>query len=243
MGRDAGWHSDLPVGGTVGGLKNRKVDMKASDILHALQRHHCLPDWVTVPELRAGSGYGKRSEQRIDLWVMNALPSQYLKRIAYEIKVDRQDFLHELADPLKRRGALLLSNQYYFIAPVGLIRTNEVPIECGLIEVVGPGVKPEGGGWKNWWIARSPYWARETIDAPVRESVLPTWRFVASLSRRLMRIAENQHEADPVDAVPAMGGQPSPDHRRESSAPVCQGGLGMERVLPPQPSEDCQVRP
>jgi hypothetical protein len=138
--------------------------------------------------LRCGTGFGKRSEQRIDFYALHCFPSQHNRRVAYEIKVSRQDFLHELAEPMKRRGALILSNQYYFATPVDLVEPKEIPIECGLMEFASQSEKyPEGKGWRRAGSGRSTCWVREVVDAPVRESILPTWRFVASLARRLNR--------------------------------------------------------
>lgn len=162
--------------------------MTSQQVISALREKYPDP-WVFFKELRAGTGWGKRSEQRIDLWAIHPFPSRHVERIAFEVKVSRQDFLNELKDPLKRRGALLLSNRFYFVTPPGLARPEEIPIECGLIEVC-PGKKnekPVGEGWSRRNFARSIYWSREVVDAPVRESVLPTWRFVASLARRISR--------------------------------------------------------
>jgi hypothetical protein len=172
--------------------------MTSKDVLRAIRDKYRDP-WLVFPELRCGTGYGKRSEQRIDAWVIHPYPSSGCKRIAFEIKVDRQDFLNELKDPLKRRGAVLYSNQFYFITPPGLVRPEEVPIECGLMEVVDAGrKKPEGGGWFSAGVARSPFWFREVVDAPVRESILPTWKFVASLARRILREELKMPVAEPI---------------------------------------------
>lgn len=69
---------------------------------------------------------------RIDAWAMHL--EQDLTH-AFEIKVDVADFKRELADPEKRRPAMLLANQFYFVAPKGLISADDIPEECGLLEV------------------------------------------------------------------------------------------------------------
>jgi hypothetical protein len=45
------------------------------------------------------------------------------------------DFLCEIKQPLKRRIGLRYSNEFYFVTPAGLLKTSELPIECGLVEV------------------------------------------------------------------------------------------------------------
>ena len=180
--------------------------LTAKHIIEALQDYY-RPGvgWVTFTEFRCGTGFGKRSEQRMDLYAIHAYPSQQNKRMAFEVKVSRQDFLHELEDPLKRRGALLLSNQFYFVTPVGLVDAKEIPIECGLIEVSDRSKdKPEGSGWKKMGIGRLPHWMREVVDAPVRESILPTWKFVASLARRISRMEEARCSSDSQNNLAAL---------------------------------------
>jgi hypothetical protein len=129
--------------------------------------------WGTFPELRCGTGYGHNAETRIDLWVMGMWESIRHVRIAYEIKASRSDFLRELKNPLKRRMALLVSNEFYFVTPVGLIKPEELPIECGLMEVFLGGVDKD-----------RPY-AQIIHQAPWRDTPPPSWRFFAAIARRV----------------------------------------------------------
>lgn len=116
-------------------------------------------------ELRIGTGQGANAERTMDGWAMHVIPSRAAPRMAFEIKTSRADFLVELKEPLKRRGAMQFSNEFYFVTPGGLIAAGEIPMDCGLIEC-------------------DAYGARKTVAAPYRES-LPTWRFVASIVRRV----------------------------------------------------------
>lgn len=128
--------------------------------------------WALFEELRVGTGWGDGAEQRIDLWVMGLWKSTQYARHAFEVKCSRKDFLHELAQPLKRRPALLYSNVFYFAAPAGLIKPEELPIEAGLFEV---------GDWGNGMMAM------KTVDAPWRDPPPPSWRFFAAIARRVCR--------------------------------------------------------
>ncbi len=121
-----------------------KTNLKAADVLRAIAKRHPSDRWVFVPEVRVGTGYNYglgpgrgrvNVEQRIDAWAAHCWPSQRHARYAYEIKVARADFLHELKKPMKRAAALRLSNRFYFAAPTGLIKKDELPAECGLVEV------------------------------------------------------------------------------------------------------------
>ena len=151
----------------------------ADHILAALKERHSGREWAFFPELRLGTGYGVDAEQRIDAYVVGMWKD--LIRIAYEIKVSRSDFLHEIKHPNKARRALAFSNRYFFATPVGLVKPEELPPWAGLIEVMG---NPEYTTANHW---HAKYLCNKVIDAPLRESIRPTWRFVAALSRRIVR--------------------------------------------------------
>lgn len=143
-------------------------NVTAQIILEALCAQYKSTDpneWIVLPELRIGSGFGPDAKSRIDLWVMNAYPCKDMIKIAYEIKVTRSDFLKELKSPDKRRWALNYSNRFYFATPEGLIKSRELPPECGLIEYANGKLTIKVGPQQ-------------------RDCVAPSWGFVASIARR-----------------------------------------------------------
>jgi len=152
--------------------------MATWQVIDALKRRHQQPEWIFVEELRLGTGYGRMNipghskavthEQRIDAFVLNCYPSRKNERWAYEIKVSRGDFIHELKQPDKRVGAMHISNRFYFAAPEGLIKTEELPDMCGLMEVRGDTT-------------------RIVVKAPWRESCDPYWPLVAAIGRSLLK--------------------------------------------------------
>ena len=131
---------------------------------------------VFIPEFRIGTGYGKNNEQRLDAWAME-LTDKMVRR-AFEVKVSRSDLLSELANPRKRARALLVSNEFWFATPPGLVKPDELPLEAGLIEV----------GQEGEWHVVEP--------APWRDTPPPTWRFVASLIRRTEPVHPAPEEQD-----------------------------------------------
>lgn len=149
-----------------------------TQIVHCLYRRFSPEgDWIAFDELRVGTGYGKDAEQRLDFWAMRALPSARFLRVACEIKISRSDFLAEIRKPEKRRRALLLSNEFYFVAPHGLIKVEELPPEAGLIETHLPGELP--GSIHN------------LVAAPWRDTPGPSWQFLAALVRRAAKEANH----------------------------------------------------
>lgn len=153
---------------------------------HAPHKHR--GEWAILKELRLGTGFGHDVEQRIDVWAMNLWPSLGFEKVAYEIKVDRRDLLHELKHPEKRQAALAISDRFYFATPFAMVNAGELPREAGLVEL------HERTG-RIQIIKQAPL-------RPVTD--LPSWALVASLLRRSLG-----HEAAATERLRS---------RRQSSA-------------------------
>lgn len=138
----------------------------------ALRRYYGFTgnEWALFFEFAVSTG----GASRIDAFAVNLFQSNHFRRIAYEIKVSRSDFLREIKQKDKRRKALLYSNQFYFITPPGLLRAGEIPIETGLVEV------------------RPDLSLHVVVAAPQRDSLPPNWNLFASLARLASR--RNSHE-------------------------------------------------
>lgn len=101
--------------------------MRSEEVLAALRKRHpeVEGEWATF-----------REAWRIDFYAIRCWQSGVgLRRIAYEVKCSRSDFLAELRKPAKRENALSLSHQFFFATPRGLVRPDEVPVEAGLVYV------------------------------------------------------------------------------------------------------------
>lgn len=97
-------------------------------------------EWALFFELRNGTGFqGKTS--CADAFAINLYPSKKHWRVAYEIKVTRSDFLHELQNPHKREWAYEISNEFWFACAPGVAKPEEVPEGCGLLVVNGTKLK------------------------------------------------------------------------------------------------------
>lgn len=145
----------------------------------ALKAHHPDPQWATFEEHRLGTCFGHNRETRIDflaihLWskVRGGAPGPHV--VAYEVKVDRADFLREIQDPEKRKPAEALATECYFCTPAGLVEHDEVPEGWGLVEVV------KGNR------------VRTTKIATQREHKPWPWYAIQGLARRI-----HAHEAGP----------------------------------------------
>lgn len=155
--------------------------IKAKDIVEVLRERYAPPEWAFFSELRAGTGYrsfkrkGRNPEQRFDGWAINCYPSKNHIIACFEVKVSRQDFLNEINNPDKRAQAIAFSNEFYFVVPEGLVEVQEIPKECGLMEVKGKGIT----------IRKKPIFnSNPKLD----------WGLVASIARRNTEMSDNQYQ-------------------------------------------------
>ena len=84
--------------------------------------------FVCVPECKVGSAWMMNRCSVIDFWCM-AKSWTKPRTIAFEIKVNRQDFLRDDKWPVY----LKYCTEFYFVAPPGVIDTKEVPDQAGLL--------------------------------------------------------------------------------------------------------------
>lgn len=139
-------------------------------MLHA-EYHYERGHWIIVKELRVGSGHTAGADRSIDLWALHCHPSKAHKSISYEIKRSRADFLRDVkVGYRKHRGALAYSDEFFYVAPKGMINEEDLPPWAGLIELR----EVAQGLWK-------PY----RINTPLPNSRLrPPWGLIVSLLRR-----------------------------------------------------------
>ncbi|HEY3458078.1 MAG TPA: hypothetical protein VGK64_26085 [Bryobacteraceae bacterium] len=154
--------------------------------------HANSSEWIFLRALRVGTGHHRNSAQRLDAFALNCYAHTSMKRICYEIKTSRADFLCEMKHPLKRRIGLRYSNEFYFVTLSGLLDISEIPVECGLIEIevrrsrmqnsaqLGPEVF-------SYFAPEHQAYCRVVVPAPWRETPGPTWQLAASMLRNQKR--------------------------------------------------------
>ena len=172
----------------------RDPGVTADRLLDILQRalHANQSEWLFLRELRLGTGRRNSSAQRLDALALNCFPHQLMKRVCYEVKTSRADYLCELKHPLKRRIGMRYSNEFFFVVPGRMLELAEVPAECGLIEA---GVTT----FEEWKILMKRHagffyfepscgeYAMVTVPAPWRDTPGPTWQLVAAMLRNQRR--------------------------------------------------------
>ena len=147
--------------------KMSKINTEA--IMKVLRRYADRKKLIYFEEIRCGSGKAKDSRRRMDAYTIEPFPSKGNKTVAYEVKASRSDFTQELKKVAKQRPARLFSNEFYYVAPKGMIKIEEVPVWAGLMEVSETRA------------------LRTVVTAPFMERSGPSWRFVISLIRHVYR--------------------------------------------------------
>jgi hypothetical protein len=164
--------------------------LTSTALLDVVERclHRSTSEWIFLRELRVGTGFHGNAAQRLDGYALNCLPHTSMRRVCYEVKTSRADFLCEMKQPLKRRIGLRYSNEFYFVTPAGLLNTSELPIECGLVEMGRFAldersiVHAQSGSLVHFEPNHKIY-CRVAVPAPWRETPGPTWQFVAGMLR------------------------------------------------------------
>lgn len=136
-------------------------------IIELLRIRHEREHWACFVEISTRTGF-TGPNRRLDFFAFNVWPSKKYHRIVYEIKVTRSDFNQELANPEKRVTAEELSNECFFVTPVGMVLVDEIPEGWGLLELTGG----KGG-------------LRKKKNAKWREIGEPPMWFAAAMARRV----------------------------------------------------------
>jgi hypothetical protein len=159
--------------------------------------HPSRSEWLFFRELRVGTGRRNGNLQRLDGFALNSLPHTGMKRVCYEVKISRGDFLAELKHPLKRRIGMRYSNEFYFVTPGGLVQPEELPVECGLVEAghATPDqwrrLAPRQAGSFHYEPAACEY-CMITAPALWRDTPGPTWQLTAAMLRHQRRELEEK---------------------------------------------------
>jgi hypothetical protein len=173
-------------------------------LLDVLERsfHSAKNEWLFLRELRIGTGRTSTSMQRLDAFALNSLPHLGMRRICYEVKISRADFLGEVKRPLKRRIGMRFSNEFYFVTPAGLLAPAEIPVDCGLVEI-GIATAVEWNAMVQqceqfvWFDPPSSTYCTTTVPACWRDTPGPTWQFTAAMLRNQRREFEDRPPAPP----------------------------------------------
>lgn len=125
-------------------------------------------NWITIREVRCGTGFKHQSKRSFDFMAISSLNGNAV--VGYEVKASRADFLKDLKNPEKQKPLRCFANLFYYVAPAGLIQTEELPPWAGLKEL-------------RFDEAKQDFYLSETQTPPYMANLPPTWGFVAECIR------------------------------------------------------------
>jgi hypothetical protein len=102
----------------------------SKEVLAALRRRYCLPEWALFTEVQDKTGVENR---RADAIACNMYESKGLIVVGFEIKVNRSDWLVEAANPEKMATMRKFCNQFYVVASEDIVQEKELPEGVGLM--------------------------------------------------------------------------------------------------------------
>lgn len=117
-----------------------KLKYKANELIDRLKIKFSSGQRYVVLE-QVCDGTGKYASSWIDAIVINLWPSEGCSRSAFEIKVNRNDFLNELKRPEKNAWAREYCHEFWYIGPPDVIKEEELPEGTGLMIPYGKGLK------------------------------------------------------------------------------------------------------
>ena len=106
----------------------------SNDIRNIIEKKYKPPAYLTLFEVRSVTGFSIR-ERYADVIVFSMWPSNGLTITGIEIKVTRQDLLHEIKRPEKSRAIKRFCDYWWLCTPLTL-RTDglEIPEDWGVMK-------------------------------------------------------------------------------------------------------------
>lgn len=105
-----------------------------------LRKRFASPEWALMEEVAPATGGGTRYADAV---AMNLWRSRGHQVVGFEIKVSRGDWLRELKKPEKAEDIYRYCDQWWIVAPRGVVKEGELPANWGLFELRATGIVQE----------------------------------------------------------------------------------------------------
>lgn len=127
-----------------------------------------IRNWITIREVRCGTGFKNQNQRSFDFIAISSLNGNAV--VGYEVKASRADFLKDLKNLEKQKPLRCFANLFYYVAPEGIIKKEELPAWAGLKEL-------------RFDEHKQDFYISETQTPPYMANFPPTWGFVAECIR------------------------------------------------------------
>lgn len=107
-------------------------------IYDLLRAKYAAPEWAFMEEVAPATGGGTRYADGV---AMNLWHSRGHAVLGFEVKVSRSDWLRELKQPEKADPVMRYCDHWWVVAERGCVMGGELPINWGLMERHGAGLR------------------------------------------------------------------------------------------------------
>jgi hypothetical protein len=107
-----------------------KEQITAVDLQGEIAARYCRPEWHVEREVTLAG-------RRLDVVAFNLWGARSYRTVGFEIKVSRGDWMRELTDFRKQDEWLAVVDEFFIVAPGGLVKPEELPVGWGLLELRG----------------------------------------------------------------------------------------------------------
>ena len=111
----------------------RPEPVRADEVIAVLRKHYPAPAWAFLEQV--GDRTGAYTRRHIDAITMSLYPSRGLELHGIEVKVDKRDWLMELANPEKAEALAVRCDRWYIAAPAGVVDPLTLPNLWGLLVI------------------------------------------------------------------------------------------------------------
>ena len=109
---------------------------KTDAVCQLILKKYAPPEWATLFEVANATGSAAR--RYADVVAMNLWPSRGLEVLGFEVKVSRQDWKRELADPSKSSAIQKYCDYWWVVAGhKTVVQPQELPANWGLLVAAG----------------------------------------------------------------------------------------------------------
>lgn len=173
-----------------------KKPLTACDVLAIIEKNYGSPAYALLHEVGNSTGY--RCNRHADAVAMSLWPSRGIFLRGFEVKVDRQDWLHEVRNP--RKSAEVQQYCSYWdvvVSDDSIVQLSEVPETWGLLVA-------EPKGRKLRTLKAAPKLDAKPLDIGFVASVL---RRAAVVQKELMQSEYQRGRADGAKDAPCEADQ------------------------------------
>jgi hypothetical protein len=117
--------------------ENPPVILNTAHAREMLRKRFAPPEWTLMEEVAPATGGGTRYADAV---AMNLWRSRGHQVVGFEIKASRGDWLRELKQPEKAEDVYQYCDQWWIVAPRGIVKEGELPVSWGLFELRDSGV-------------------------------------------------------------------------------------------------------